>query len=380
MADTLYVTTYETPDELWHTNGDTRMFQAYLMEEETPVDVAGTVKVPEAVRVKYPVENVINYSDVSVNQRFKYNRIADYLRPMVPSYKRVIIHSSKSVFLMRFLPLVKDNPKVHFYYFMHNPPENLTFTYYHDEEIKAILREPNFHMICVSDNHAQRVKWVLKDDTVPLKVIKNGIPLNPEEESHSESDKPYTGLYVGRLDLAKNALEAIQVLINLSKETGKKSLVIGNFSKAFGASTKGSAYEKEYLQKISDTLVGNPYLQWIVSATSKDVLNYMKLSDVLVTMSSIETFGLIVAEANSVGTPVLGVDSGGIGELITNGVNGYKSPSYRVRMSNKVSNLCKYYYEAVKINPKSIQNYAFKNFNIKESHKKLWEFIKEVEQ
>ena len=55
----------------------------------------------------------------------------------------------------------------------------------------------------------------------------------------------------------------------------------------------------------------------------KDLSAAYSVSDIFVFPSAIETFGLVVAEAMSVGLPVVTSDVGGIPELIESGKNGY---------------------------------------------------------
>lgn len=65
----------------------------------------------------------------------------------------------------------------------------------------------------------------------------------------------------------------------------------------------------------------------IFTGFRKDILDVLKVVDLLIIASTVETFGRTAIEAMSVQTPVLAVGAGGIPEIITHGQNGFLAES-----------------------------------------------------
>lgn len=136
----------------------------------------------------------------------------------------------------------------------------------------------------------------------------------------------------------------------------------------------GEGYDKEYL---------------IAKAKAKGILNYViflekvtyellpylySASDIFVLPNRLdekdneqEGFGIVFLEANACGIPVIGGDSGGVKDIIENGVNGFLvNPIDKADISNKIFEL---YYSKNKYTESSIRSYIIKKYNWDDSAK-----------
>lgn len=374
MNKILFIGPVETPNSRWNSVGDTRMLELYLRNfPGKGIDLVANIDSPKDL--PNTVGKIYNTNDYNLPTRSKYKFLCQHLESIIPEYNIIVIHTSKVVFLINLHDYIKTKFKSQkFYYFMHNPPENLTFTYYHTDSIIDLLENmDNFKLICVSNSHMKRVIDSLGLTHYPknLCCIPNGItPYERSYESLKSLERIYSATTVGRLDEHKSALESIKVVKTIARKSGKPGLVIGSLNTVFGNSYKVNNYTKWYLEEIQKELsegISEGILEWEHYLPNEGVLQKMSISDVVVTMSSIETFGLTVAESNIMGTPVLGVDSCGIGELIHNGVNGYKIPIFRKRSNIKVRDLSNMYEEALKLSRAYIFKYGNDVFNIRMS-------------
>ena len=123
-------------------------------------------------------------------------------------------------------------------------------------------------------------------------------------------------LFVGRLNEQKGVeylIKAIQKVKNI--ENSIKLLVIG-----------GGDY-KIKLKGIVDELGLKDYVEFLGPKAQKEIVDYYNLADVFVLPSvtskiGTEALGLVLVEAMSCGTCVIGSSSGGIKEVISDGNNG----------------------------------------------------------
>lgn len=123
-------------------------------------------------------------------------------------------------------------------------------------------------------------------------------------------------LFVGRLNEQKGVEYLIKAMPNvISKVKNAKLLIIGEGD------------HRKYLQKITNELKLNGFIEFLGPKKQNEIAYYYNLADVFVlpsVTSSIgtEAFGLVLIEAMACGTCVIGSSSGGIKEIIRNNVNG----------------------------------------------------------
>ena len=129
-------------------------------------------------------------------------------------------------------------------------------------------------------------------------------------------------LSIGRIQEQKGQMETINFLDYFRK-------VENNFKCYFVGGPSGKSGE-EYLQILKDTVKNLSleshveFLDNLPQIKIKELLNKSKL---LIHTSKFETFGLVAAEANVMGVPVLTTNNGSLLEIIEDNLNGYCSDS-----------------------------------------------------
>ena len=129
-------------------------------------------------------------------------------------------------------------------------------------------------------------------------------------------------LSIGRIQEQKGQMETINFLDYFRK-------VENNFKCYFVGGPSGKSGE-EYLQILKDTVKNLSleshveFLDNLPQIKIKELLNKSKL---LIHTSKFETFGLVAAEANAMGVPVLTTNNGSLLEIIEDNLNGYCSDS-----------------------------------------------------
>jgi len=122
------------------------------------------------------------------------------------------------------------------------------------------------------------------------------------------------------------------------KGEGNYALYVGRLTEEKGILTLLKAWEDESVDlplkivgdgplstKVKKACDKNTLIQWLGQCERNIVLDMMGDASVLIVPSEwYETFGLIVIEAFSKGTPVIVSDVGAVGELVTEGYNGFK--------------------------------------------------------
>lgn len=115
---------------------------------------------------------------------------------------------------------------------------------------------------------------------------------------------------IGRIEHRKGQL----VLVN--------SLIKANLSN-FALVLVGRIDEESYFEKIQQKVVKNGLSDsFIYREFTSEVKKIMKCLDVLVLPSNSETFGLVLIEAMGSEVPIIATKSGGVPEIITDGVDG----------------------------------------------------------
>ena len=227
---------------------------------------------------------------------------------------------------------------------------------------------PNSFIICAS----KRAKEIAKKTKV-YKVIYHGVDtslykFSPEKEDYL--------LWIGRLpktrDRKGNFMDpkGVRWAIKLARETNSNLLLAG------------SAEEPEFFKKEV-----RPYLskkiKWLgpispePSLTKKQVAKVMqKAKAFLMTINWEEPFGLVMAEAQSCGTPVIGFDRGAVSEIVVNGKTGFV-----VNPKDGIKGLKKALKDIDKINPENCRKHVEKNFTLEkmvdEYEKTYYQILKE---
>lgn len=151
-----------------------------------------------------------------------------------------------------------------------------------------------------------------------VKVIYNGVRLQPEDQAEDLKkelglgEAPVIGV-VGKLYREKGQKEVIRALSGLRKVfPGIRLLIVG------GVRDPGYKREMEALVK---KLGLRDHVRFL--GQRRDGLRLMRIMDLLLVPSRIDTFGLAALDAMSVRTPVLALRAGGLTEILRHEKNGY---------------------------------------------------------
>ncbi|MEK7633839.1 MAG: glycosyltransferase family 4 protein [Patescibacteria group bacterium] len=183
---------------------------------------------------------------------------------------------------------------------------------------EALSLFPECYHISISEAH----KKLFKKANI-YKVIYNGIDTNIY--SYQEKKDDYL-LWLGRLSKAKNPdgkfmdPKGIKWAIKLAEETNSRLLMSGNIEDM-------EFYNQDVKPHLSDKIkwVGPQSSELVL--TKPEVAKLMQNAKVfLMPINWYEPFGLVMAEAMSCGTAVIGFDRGAVSELIIDGKTGFVVP------------------------------------------------------
>ncbi len=174
-----------------------------------------------------------------------------------------------------------------------------------DESIADALNESRssgtIAVACVSGPHAQA--WQAAQTKVDL-VLLNGVPVDRIPWSAEAGE---CVLFAGRFSPEKGAAEAIEI----AKRAGTQLILVG------------SAYDEEYAASHIEPHRGDPGIDVCDALPRAELWNVMAGSRaVLCPVSWDEPYGLVAAEAQAAGTPVIAYRRGGLVEVVNDGVTG----------------------------------------------------------
>lgn len=171
------------------------------------------------------------------------------------------------------------------------------------------------HFISISNAHKNLFKKARFD-----KVIYNGV--DTDFFSFSDKKDDYL-LWIGRLSKAKNTdgsymdPKGIIWAIKLAQATNQRLILTGNVEDP-------KFFETEVKPHLNDKI------QWVGPVSSEQMLDQQQIKELmqkakafLMTINWYEPFGLVMAEAGSCGTPVIGFDRGSIPEMVVDGKTGF---------------------------------------------------------
>jgi glycosyltransferase involved in cell wall biosynthesis len=155
--------------------------------------------------------------------------------------------------------------------------------------------------------------------TTRVEVIPNGLDLTPYREKVQPVDRSVFGfsvtdvicIYVGRLSPEKNLSFLLRAFYGVAMTYEHVRLLV-----------VGDGPERENLEaQVKHMNIGTKvFFSGMVDYT--EIPAYLASSDIFVTPSSAETFGLSTVEAMAAGLPTLGIDAPGTGDIIEDGITG----------------------------------------------------------
>ncbi len=137
-------------------------------------------------------------------------------------------------------------------------------------------------------------------------------------------------LSIGRIQEQKRQLETIKFLNNFRK-------VDSNFLCYFIGGPSGKSGD-DYLAKLKESVKEfnlESHVEFLGNLPQTKIKDFMNKSKLLIHTSQYETFGLVAIEANSMGVPILSINTGSLIEIIENNKNGYFAEDF---MDNHANN------------------------------------------
>ena len=158
-------------------------------------------------------------------------------------------------------------------------------------------------------------------DSNKIKLITPGVDVeifSPDQTVKREN----IFLSIGRIQEQKGQIETIKFLDNFKK-------VENNFTCYFVGGPSGKS-GNEYLLELKQTVVDlnlESHIEFLDNLPQTEIRDLLNKSKLLIHTSKFETFGLVAAEANAMGVPVLTTNSGSVLEIVESNENGYYSES-----------------------------------------------------
>ena len=140
-------------------------------------------------------------------------------------------------------------------------------------------------------------------------------------------------LSIGRIQEQKRQLETIKFLNNFRK-------IDSNFLCYFIGGPSGKSGD-DYLAELEASVKEfnlESHVEFLGNLPQTKIKDFMNKSKLLIHTSQYETFGLVAIEANSMGVPILSINTGSLIEIIENNKNGYFAEDF---MDNHANNFVK---------------------------------------
>lgn len=234
-----------------------------------------------------------------------------------------------------------------------------------DSALSLFNKQKNVFLVAISNAEKQLAK-----KTKIYKVIYNGVDTNLYKFSPKKED--YL-LWIGRLSKAKDKKgnfmdpKGVRWAIKLAKETNSKLLLAGNVE------------DPDFFKKDVAPYL-NSKIRWIAPISfeqplpKKEVAKLMqKAKAFLMTINWEEPFGLVMAEAQSCGTPVIGFKRGSVPELVKDGKTGFV-----VNPKEGIQGLKKALEKIDTIKPEDCRKHVVENFSLEKMVENYEKTYKEI--
>jgi glycogen(starch) synthase len=149
---------------------------------------------------------------------------------------------------------------------------------------------------------------------IPLGIIDK----NPENNIERCTNEEIKLLYVSRLENRKGTLALLEALPLLNQQSSNFHInIIGSDRPHAPGGVKFQEYFKQKYADLSNKVSFHGFVD------DEELDRFYRQADLFVVPSVYESFGLIYVEAMMYGLPSIATTGGGIGEVITDGVDGF---------------------------------------------------------
>ncbi len=170
-----------------------------------------------------------------------------------------------------------------------------------------------------------RIKHVLEEHfglSAPVDIIPNGVDLTAYRKKLEPIDRGLFGIsrdeiiviYVGRLSPEKNISFLLRAFYGVAMTYENVHLLL-----------VGEGPDRDSLETQVQHMEIGDKVHFAGLVEYHDIPTYLAASDIFVTPSSAETFGLSTVEGMAAGLPALGLDAPGSGDIIEDGISGLVS-------------------------------------------------------
>ena len=145
-----------------------------------------------------------------------------------------------------------------------------------------------------------------------IEVVPNGVDVNSFTPSFVRSDSPPQILFVGRLVPQKGVAVLLQAFRAVLVRCPDAKLIIA-----------GNGEMELFLKRVASYLGVRHRVSFVGWQTGTSLVDVYRKATCVVIPSFYEPFGIVALEAMACGCPVVASDTGGLKEIVTDGVNGY---------------------------------------------------------
>ncbi len=166
-------------------------------------------------------------------------------------------------------------------------------------------------IICVSRFESNCLTQLFPSFRDKIHIIPNGVDPVLQSKFRWEPPDPPRILYAGRLEHAKNVDKVVQAFAVLRKELPELKMTI-----------HGRGPLRTELERLTSKLGLNPYIEWSPrkGVSREELYKCYASSTMLLYPSNFECYGIVPAEALSLGTPTVVTNSTALQEFVRAGI------------------------------------------------------------
>lgn len=214
---------------------------------------------------------------------------------------------------------------------LHVPPNIGRSFYYHHQDLIAMLKLPNFRLVCVSNSGSYVPLKNFFGNNLPhgferVVTIPNGVQHMQSIRAVPVSHKIDRFMFVAHLVPGKNVLKTLEVAV----ENRINCLFVGR--RRPYKDNKVPKAEEEYAVRCEEYINANrDIIDYRHHLPYSECLTEMSRSRCLLVLSDNESFGLTPVEAALVGTPTIWLECQGINDTMIDGITGRMIPRRQYR-------------------------------------------------